>query len=149
MYGFVLGVHNLLRWVAVIMIAIAFGRAIWGWLGKREWLEADRKTGLFATISVDMQLLFGLILYFISPITKAAFSDFGAAMGVDDLRFFALEHVFYMVLAFVFAHLGSVLPKRASDALGRHRRAAIFFGLALLLILLGIPWGRPLLPGLG
>jgi len=46
----------------------------------------------------------------------------------------------------IFAHLGSALPKKVEDSQSKYKRAALWFGLALLLILAGIPWGRPLLP---
>jgi hypothetical protein len=138
-----------LRWVALGLLLVAAVRAFIGWFGKREWSETDRKIGTFATIGVDIQLLLGLLLYVISPLIRTVFQDIGAAMGIADLRFFAVEHLFFMLLAIVFAHLGSALPKRAQDSETRYKRAAIFFGLALLLILLGMPWSRPLLPGLG
>jgi membrane protein insertase Oxa1/YidC/SpoIIIJ len=59
-----------------------------------------------------------------------------------------VEHIFYMILAMIFAHLGSILPKKVQDAAKKHQRAAIFFILAVVVILMGIPWGRPLFPGL-
>jgi hypothetical protein len=140
--------HNIVRWVALILAILATVTAFLGWFGKRQWTERDRKIGSFFGIAMDIQILLGLILYFTSPLTRTALADFGAAMGVKDLRFFAIEHVFYMVLAVVFAHLGSILARRASDSKAKFQRAAIFFGLSLLLILLGIPWMRPLFPGL-
>ncbi len=149
MYVFILTLHNIARWVALGLVVVATVRALIGWLGKREWSETDRKIGTLTTIGVDIQLLLGILLYFISPLTRLALQDFGAAMGVPDLRFFALEHVFYMLIAIVFAHLGSALPKRAQDSNAKFKRAAITFGPALLFILLGMPWFRPLLPGLG
>ena len=150
MYEVILAIHNILRWVALILVILATAFAVIGWLGKRQWAERDRKIGAFTTIALDIQLLLGLLLYFVlSPLTKTALQDFGAAMGVADLRFFGLEHALYMVLAVVSAHLGNALSKRATEPRAKFMRAAIFYGLALLLILLGMPWGRSLLPGLG
>jgi hypothetical protein len=148
-YPFVLGIHNLIRWVVLIAGILATVRALLGWFGKKEWTKLDRISGLVFTSSIDAQLLLGVLLYFVfSPITKGAFSDFGAAMSIKDMRFFAVEHVFYMVLALVFAHLGSALPKKVDDAVAKHKRAGIWFLLALLIILAGIPWWRPFFPGL-
>ncbi|MCK5315018.1 MAG: hypothetical protein KAJ53_07835 [Anaerolineales bacterium] len=147
MYQIVLAIHNTVRWVILIAGAIAVIRAYMGWFGKRDWTETDRKIGLLFTISIDVQLLLGLLLFiFLSPITKAAFSAFGDVMSDAGLRFFTLEHTFYMLLAVVFAHLGSILPKKVEDVVAKHRRAAIWFTLALLIILLGMPWMRPLFP---
>lgn len=149
MYPFILAVHNIVRWVALILAILAVVRAFLGWFGKREWTDRDRKIGIFFTSAMDIQLLLGLLLYFVfSPLTTSALRDFGAAMGIDNQRFFAVEHAVFMVLAVVFAHLGSAFSKRATDPMKKHRIAAIWFGLSLIIILLGMPWMRPLLPGL-
>jgi hypothetical protein len=86
---------------------------------------------------------------FLSPITRTAFQNFGAAMQVPDVRFFAIEHIFYMFLAVVFVHVGSVLSRKAVESPAKYKRAALWYSLALIVILVGMPWTRPLLPGLG
>lgn len=150
MYTFILAVHNILRWIVLILAVLALVRAYSGWFGRREWTEADRKVGTFFGVSLDVQLLLGLILYFaLSPITRAAFQDFGATMRNEVARFFALEHILYMVLAVVLAHLGSITARRASEAVNKHRRAALWFTLAFMALMLGMPWFRPLLPTFG
>jgi len=149
MYPVLLAVHSIIRWLVLLAGFLAAIRAALGWLGKKEWTRQDRLWGVIYTSMMDTQLLFGLLLYvFFSSIVKAAYADFGAAMGVDEARFFALEHVLYMVLALVFAHLGSMLPKKVDEATAKHRRAALWFGLSILSVLVGIPWQRPLFPGL-
>jgi uncharacterized membrane protein YozB (DUF420 family) len=150
MRDFILAVHNILRWVVLILAIVALVRAYWGWLGRRDWTGTDRKIGVFFGSAMDLQLLLGLILYiFLSPTTRTVFSDFGAAMGIPDVRFFALEHILYMVVAVVFIHIGAATSRKATQAVDKHRRAAIWFSLAGLALVLGIPWFRPLLPGLG
>jgi len=148
-YSIILALHNIVRWVVLILGVVAIVRAFLGWFKQRPWEPMDRKVGMFFGMTLDIQLLLGLLLYFIfSPITKSAFQDFGAAMKVPDLRFFAFEHVFYMVVAVAFAHLGGILPRRVDNASSKHQRAALLFAVAFLAILLGMPWMRPLLPGL-
>lgn len=150
MYPVVLAVHNILRWVVLILGVLALARAYLGWFGKRDWTPGDRKVGVFFGVSLDLQLLIGLVLYFfLSPLTQAALRDFGAAMADLQLRFFALEHIFYMILAVVCAHVGSITARRAQEDIGKHRRSAIWFTIAMVIIVLAIPWWRPLLPGLG
>ncbi len=146
MYDFVLGVHSLLRWVVVILAVVAVGRALLGWFGRREWTVLDDRIGLFFTISMDVQVLLGLILYlFLSGITRSAFQDFGGAMSNPTLRYFAVEHVVLMIVALVLGHVGRALSKRAEEARKKYQQAAIFFGLAMLAALVAIPWWRPLL----
>lgn len=150
MFPLILAVHNILRWIVLILLVIALVRAFWGWFGKREWTSTDRKVGMFYSVSLDVQLLLGLILYFVlSPITTSAFSDFSAALASSGSRFFVGEHFLMMILAVVFAHVGVAAAKRADESILKYRRTAIWFGLSLIAILLGMPWFRPLLPGLG
>jgi hypothetical protein len=149
MYPIILAIHNIVRWVVLLLGVLAAGRALMGWFGKRAWTETDRMTGSFFGIAIDIQFLLGLLLYFfLSPITTAALRDFGAAMSNPAMRFFALEHVLYMVVAIVLAHMGSALARRAASDQIKFRTASIFFSLSVVAILLGMPWMRPLLPGL-
>jgi hypothetical protein len=139
MYGIVLVIHSWLRWavIAAGIAAVARGGA------------RDSSTGRWFTILLDVQMLIGLLLYFVlSPFTKAALGDFGGAMGNSQLRFFAVEHVFGMVIGIALAHIGAAKIKKA-PAERRGRLAMIFYGLALIAILASIPWpgmpaGRPL-----
>ena len=76
MYTVVLGLHNITRWIVLIIGIAAIVRAALGWLGKKEWTALDNKLGLYFTMSMDIQILLGLLLYVVfSPITTAAFSD--------------------------------------------------------------------------
>jgi len=146
-YLLTLSLHNLLRWIVLIIGIVATVRAWIGWLGKKEWDERDRKLGTFFGISFDIQLLLGLLLYFVfSPLTtETILPNFGAAMQNSELRFFAIEHVGMMILALILVHLGSVLAKKGKDSLDQHRKAAIFFTIAMLILLAAIPWFRPLI----
>lgn len=139
MYASVLLIHSWLRWAVLAAGLVATARG-----GSR-----DESAGKWFTILLDVQLLLGLLLYFaLSPVTGAALDDFGGAMKVPQLRFFAVEHVFGMLIATTLAHIGRARVRKAS-AERKARTAAIFYGLALVAILASIPWpgmpaGRPL-----
>ena len=118
--------------------------------GQRPWTPADARASRLFMITLDIQLLLGLLLYLVlSPFTRQAMSDMGAAMKVSALRFFVVEHLFGML------DRGRAGARRAREdpaSLGdarRHRTALIFFTLALIAIFASIPWpgmpaGRPL-----
>lgn len=145
MYSVVLFLHSWVRWLVVIAAVAAVGRAFYGWLGKKGWTRLDNQMGLLFSTSLDVQMLLGLILYFfLSPITTAAFKNFGAAMSNPVMRFFTVEHIFYMIIAVVLGHVGRTLAKKATETMARHRVSAILYGLAVVIILLAIPWSRPL-----
>lgn len=140
MHPLVLTLHSIVRWAVVIFGVLAVIRAFMGWIGGRQWQSLDDRLGLGFTVALDINLLLGLLLYFISPITRSAMGDFGAAMGDRGLRFFAVEHVVLMLAAIVLAHIGRARSKKATDDRSKFKRAAIFFALALLAVLLAIPW---------
>lgn len=140
LYSILLPIHSIVRWLLVIAVVVAVARAFMGWFGKKSFTALDNKIGLAFTSLMDLQLLIGLILYVISPILQTAFQNFGGAMGNTQMRFFAVEHILMMVIAVVLAHVGRALSKKASTDLLKHRRAAIWYGLALLVMLLAIPW---------
>lgn len=145
LYTRLLHTHNLFRWLVLIVLVIAIGFAFAGWIGKREWSKKDNIAGLLLTIFIDIQFLVGVILYaFVSPLTKAAFADFGAAMKNANLRFYAVEHILMMIIALVLVHIGRSKSKKAT-AWKKHRTSAIFYGIALLVILAAIPWDRALM----
>ncbi len=147
MYSFTLAAHSIVRWFVLIFGLLAIIKAFVGWSGKKEWRSLDNKLGLGFTISLDIQLLLGLLLYLVfSPTIKAAFSDMGAAMANSDIRFFLVEHFLMMVVALVLAHIGRSRAKKADTDISKHKNAAIFYTIAILLILAAIPWDRALLP---
>jgi len=65
-------------------------------------------------------------------------------------RFFTMEHMSMMLLAWVLVHIGRAQVKRAATDAAKHKKMLIFFGLAIVLILVSIPWpfreaiGKPL-----
>jgi hypothetical protein len=148
MYTFVLATHNILRWLVLIVGLIAVVMAFAGWFGRKNWRNADDKAGLAYTIVMDVNLLLGLLLYiFLSPVTQTAFANFGAAMGDSMLRFFVVEHILGMVVAVILAHVGRALSKKAVEPVKKYRAAAIWYTFSLLVILVMIPWWRPLFRG--
>lgn len=145
MYTGFLHAHSGLRWLVLILIVVSILLAFAGWIKKREWTKTDQKSSLFLMIFMDIQFLVGIVLYlFLSPMTKAAFNDFGAAMGNPTIRFYAVEHILMMFIALVLVHIGRAKTKKDIAPWKKHRAAAIFYSISLLVILAAIPWDRPL-----
>ena len=150
MFTTVLTLHSWLRWAVLIAGLVAAVRAISGLAQKRAWTRADDRAGFWFVILIDLQMLLGFAMYFfLSPITKAAMQDFGRTMASAGLRFWAVEHVFGMIVAIAIAHAGRARTKKVRPDATRHKVAAITFVLALLAILISMPWpgtpnGRPL-----
>lgn len=141
MYETTLTVHSILRLAVLVLVGIAFLRAVHGAATGRMWGSGDRTSALVATIALDVQLLLGLVLHLaLSPVTKNAMSNMGAAMKDPEMRRWTVEHPTLMLVAIVLVHVGSALRKRCESDVLRHRWTAITLGAALALILIGMPW---------
>ncbi len=151
MYELTLTLHSIVRWLVLIAGVIAVLQALAGWRGTRPWTARDDRIGMIYTISLDVQLLLGLLLFFVlSPITRAAMSSMGSAMQNEVTRFFLVEHFPLMLIAIIIAHIGRSRARKAGDDRGKHKQSFIFYAISLVLILLAIPWpfmsyGRPLM----
>lgn len=146
MYEVLKGVHNILRWVVLAGGAYALVLALKGLFSGGAWQKRDRLAGVVFTAALGLQLIVGLILYVVSPLTRAAMQDMGAAMQNDTLRFFAVEHMTAMIAAVVIAQVGYSVGKRAGSDRAKFAWNAAGYGIAMLLVLSLIPWWRPLLP---
>ena len=141
MYQTLLYLHSWSRWLVLIFGLIAVYRAYVGWSGRRPFLSADN--GMSAAFSGFMwlQVIIGLGLYFgLSPYGLNAMKQPGA-MHDPTARFFGMEHVAVMILAAIVAQVGRIVVKKTADSTQKHRKALLYFGVALLLVLIMIPWG--------
>ncbi len=143
MYQIFLTSHSYLRWVVLLLGVLAISRGIKGAISGTIFTDSDRKIGLFFMISLHTQLLIGSVLYFfLSPITLAAFADFGAAMKNPAIRYFAVEHITVNILAVILATLANSKNKKLKSDAAKHKNAWLLYGIALLLVLSRIPWTR-------
>ena len=136
-------VHHYLSWVVFLVAIYVIARSWVGVISKNAWTSADSKGSLIFSILADVQALIGIVLYvFLSPLTKVAFSDFGAAMKDSMLRFYAVEHILVMLIALALIHIGKAKAKKAKTDASKHKFSAIFFTIAFILILSRIPWEK-------
>lgn len=130
-------IHSLVRWLILLFGVWAVIRALMGVSGKSAYTSSDAKAGLFFMIFLDIQMLLGIVLLFISPFVSF---DMGTTMKSPGLRFFTVEHTIMAIIAIALVHIGRGKIKKLTDDAKKHRTALIFFGLALIVILALIPW---------
>lgn len=146
MYTAFLVIHSYLRWLVLLAGLLALVRGIAGVSGRRPWEAADEAAGRWFVVGLDVQFLIGIVIYlFLSPFTMSAWGDMAETMRNAPLRLIVVEHEVGMLVALALAHIGRARIRKTSDAVRRHKLAAIFFGLALVVVLLSIPW--PFMPG--
>src|ERR1044071_865633 len=103
MYSLVLDLHSWIRWIALVS---GFGATL-SVLMSRESSRPSAVWGLALMAALDVQLLLGLLLYFVlSPNMLVIRENFSEAMRTPGLRFWAVEHVSMMLLAVIVVHIG-------------------------------------------
>jgi len=125
--------HSLLRWGILVTVAVAAFSSLAGWLGKRPVMTWQRAFAIWAMVLCHVQLILGFILYFMRW-------DSFQRMGQDQMRFWKFEHAGMMVVAIALVTIGRLASKKARTENGKHQRVAIFYLIALVLMLAMIPW---------
>lgn len=120
-------VHSIFRWVVLPLALAALAFAVMAATGSRPWDALSDRLAMFFTIAMDVQLLIGLILWVLEG--RWASAD----LGVTWL------HPLAMIGAVGLAHVGRARSDRVEGSRNKGMQAAIFFGLSLLLVLVGIP----------
>jgi NADH:ubiquinone oxidoreductase subunit 2 (subunit N) len=136
MYHFIQKFHSGWAYVALILLVLAVINSFIGKSSQKEFTAKDRKIALFGLIATHIQLLVGLILYFVSPLGSASIGQ----MAESDVRLTWLEHPLINVIAIVLITIGWSKHKKASTSTAKFNSIAVFYGLGLLLILSRIPW---------
>lgn len=140
MHTGLLHLHNLMRYVLVILLLVTIVKSYIGWFNKQSYTAVDNKLSLFLFISAHIQLLVGLVLYFISPIVAVGLDNMKQAMSDSMLRFWTVEHISSMILGVIIISLGRIMAKKANGDGSKFRRQAVYFTLGMIIIFSAIPW---------
>lgn len=136
MYTFLLHFHSGLRWLILVAVVIAVLKSLVGLFGGSNYSKFDKIVAVSFVGMMHLQLLTGLVLYFFySPFITYTMSD-------PISRFWSVEHLALMLFAVAAAQVGRSISKKTQDAQVKFRFQSIFFGMSLILMLLGIPWDR-------
>ncbi|GMN06737.1 hypothetical protein MTsPCn5_21260 [Croceitalea sp. MTPC5] len=135
--------HSYFAYVVLLILVLAVVNAFSGWFGKKEFrFEKDLRVSLFALILSHIQLVIGLILFFISANGLNAIRTLGMGGLNPASRLLAVEHPFINILAIALITIGWSRHKKKADDTAKFKSIAIFYGLGLLFILSRIPWGQ-------
>ncbi len=135
--------HSYFAYVVLLILVLAVVNAFSGWFGKKEFrFEKDLRVSLFALILSHIQLVIGLILFFISANGLNAIRTLGMGGLNPASRLLAVEHPFINILAIALITIGWSRHKKKTDDTAKFKSIAIFYGLGLLFILSRIPWGQ-------
>lgn len=139
-YSFLLHLHSIFRWIVLLLLLIAIFNSLVA--GKRPFIRTDARTGSILVIFADIMLVIGIALWYFGPKGYKIIESMGmsAAMKDPTSRFFAVEHLAGMLIAIILLHIGKAQGKKAISDKAKHKRTLLFYLLALLIILVSIPW---------
>ncbi|HUR67533.1 MAG TPA: hypothetical protein VMZ03_14365 [Chitinophagaceae bacterium] len=154
MYKGMLHLHSVLRWIIFVLLLIGLFKSLAD--RNKVFTAGHKKVGLFLLIAADVMFVVGLYQWFVGDWGLKSIQNNGMSVVMKNpmLRFFAIEHLILMLIAISFIHIGySYSKKNISDSM-KHKRTLLFYGLALLIILIAVPWpfrivgaGRTWFPG--
>lgn len=130
MYSGLLHGHSGLRYLVLILLVVVIVRSLAGFLRNKPFSQLDNALSLGLLITTHIQLLLGLVLYFVSP-----FVQFGEnTMKDSGIRYWTVEHLVGMLIAVVLITIARTTSKKMTESLAKYKRLAIFNGIALLII---------------
>jgi hypothetical protein len=136
--------HSYWAYLVVLIVFLATFNGLVGFFTKREYGHKDFRISLFALIVTHLQLLLGLILYFVSPLGLQSIQNNGMSTVMKDatLRLNAVEHPTVMILVVILITIGYSKHKKKLVSAAKFKTLAIFYTLALVFLLSRIPWGQ-------
>lgn len=139
-----LDLHNLLRWLILILLVVNIIKNYAD--SKKPFAKIHKKLGLWLMICSHITLLVGIgILAF----DFSALADTSGIMSNSALRFKFVEHPLAMIVAIALITVGKGVAKKNISDMKKHSRSATLYLIALLLILFMIPWATSsLVPGM-
>jgi predicted acyltransferase len=141
MYTGLQHLHSGIAYLSLLSLIIVIVLMLVGALTGRAFTEKDRKIAMIAFIFAHVQLLVGLILYFVSPLGFSLLSS-GEAMSDPVARLTALEHPLINIIAIIVISVGYIRAKKMTVSRSRFRSIYMMYAIGLLLILSRIPWAN-------
>lgn len=144
MYTGVLHLHSFWAYLVLGVLLITVVNSIAGLAGKKEFVAKDFRLALFSLIVTHIQLLIGLILWFVSPLGLKAISDggMGEVMKNSAIRLNVVEHPLMMIIAVILITIGFSKHKKKLESSAKFKTIVIFYIITLVVILSRLPWDQ-------
>lgn len=130
--------HSFWAYLALALLIFAIGYSIYHWINKKPFTKQSKMIVMTALMVTHIQMLFGFVLYFISPLGVKNFS--GEAMKDSTARLLMLEHPLMMMIGIVLITVGYSQAKRINVDNIKFKKISIFYTLGIVLIFARIPW---------
>jgi len=135
-------IHSYWAYLVLVVLVLATLNALFKFFGNKEFDAKDFRISLFALITMHIQLLIGIILFFTKDYftTIEQVGGMGEVMKNDGLRKLIIEHPTTMIIAVALVTIGYSKHKKKLVSKPKFKVLAIFYTIALALVLYMIPW---------
>ena len=144
MYSTILVSHII---ISVVLSIVAFYIVIRSLCGLLKMINfsnfADYFIPVFAVALLYLELILGLLLYYMHMNKLEDFINQSNANDYFSSRFWAIEHTILMFFAIIFGHLGLVYAKNLKNLRARFKKNFQYFGLSFILILISLLMNIP------
>lgn len=140
MYNIVKLLHSYWAYLVLFILIAATVNALIKFIGKKEYHAKDFRISLFTLIVSHIQLLIGLILYFVSPRFEL-WGELGSKVMSNSIaRLYLVEHPLINIIAVTLITIGYSKHKKKLTSAPKFKTISIFYLIALVLFLSRIPW---------
>ena len=142
MYTGLIHTHSTLRYAVLALLIVVVAKSLVGLLNNKPFETIDGKLTLWLMIATHVQLLVGIVLFFVSPLVQFS----GETMKDSILRYWTVEHSLLMLIAVLLITMARTTTKKLTDDKQKHKRVLTLTSIALVLIIVAIVMsGRGLL----
>ena len=133
--------HYFMMVALLIFLVFTIGKFAFKKSANEPFGTMEDKTTLIVLILSHIQLLIGLALLFLGPVSEN-FAEMGSVMKDSYLRMMVVEHPLTMIIGVTMITIGRVKLKKKTEASDKYKTTIIFFAIALVFFLSRIPWSH-------
>jgi hypothetical protein len=138
MYRFMLIFHIVISCLFMLVAIALTTRSITGWLKNFSYSKKDTYLALLFLIFLYITLVNGVIMYFfIDPALKST-TDIHFAMKRASLRFWVVEHFYFMTFALVLSQIGGIFIRKTTNNKSRFMYSTFYYGVATLITIISV-----------
>lgn len=130
--------HSFWAYLVIALLVFAIGYSIYSLINKKPFTKQSKMIVMTGLMVTHIQMLFGFVLYIISPFGMKNFS--GDAMKDSTARLLMLEHPLMMMIGIALITVGYSQAKRINDDKVKFKKISIFYSIGIVLIFARIPW---------
>ncbi|WP_027137866.1 hypothetical protein [Gaetbulibacter saemankumensis] len=140
MYSIIKNLHSYWAYLVLLVLLVASINALIKVFGGKEYEAKDFRISLFTLIVSHIQLLIGLVLYFVTPRFEL-WGELGSEVMKNSMaRLYLVEHPLVNIIGVALITIGYSKHKKKLTSAAKLKPIAILYTIALVLFLSRIPW---------